>query len=284
MPMSNVLMSVDELRARLHDPLLRVADARFDLADPGGGATAYAAAHVPGAIYAHLDRDLSDHARRGLGRHPLPEADTFARWLASVGYEPEQCWVVYDADSGAFAARLWWMLRTIGHRAVRVLDGGFAAWRAAEAPLTAEIPSRPATSVDAAFAGDAMVEFAAIESLRGDAAWRLVDARATPRFRGEVEPLDPVAGHVPGAINRPFAENLGADGRFKSSAALRAEWQRLIGPVDAGRVVHMCGSGVTACHNLLAMEHAGLTGSRLFPPSWSGWISDRSRAAANGDA
>ncbi len=281
--MNDVLMSVEELRARLHDSLLRVADARFDLADPDAGAAAYASAHVPGAIYAHLDRDLSDHARRGLGRHPLPDADTFARWLASVGYAPDQCWVVYDADSGAFAARLWWMLRAIGHRELRVLDGGFAAWRAAGAPLTAENPSRPATSVDAAFTSDAMVDIAAVESLRCDAAWRLVDARAAPRFRGEVEPLDPVAGHVPGAINRPFAENLGADGRFKSPEILRAEWLRVLGAVDPGRVVHMCGSGVTACHNLLAMDHAGLSGSRLFPPSWSGLVSDRSRAVAAGD-
>lgn len=282
--MSDVLMSVDELRARLHDPQLRVADVRFDLADTGSGAAAYAEAHVPGAIYAHLDRDLSDHARRGLGRHPLPQADTFARWLATVGYAPEQHWIVYDADSGAFAARLWWMLRAIGHREVRVLDGGIAAWRAAGAPLTAQAPARAATSVDARFSGSAMVDFAAVESLRGDAAWRLVDARATPRFRGDVEPLDPVAGHIPGAINRPFAENLGADGRFKSPEILRAEWLRLLGSADSGQVVHMCGSGVTACHNLLAMEHAGLRGSRLFPPSWSGWISDRSRAVASGDA
>jgi len=283
MPMNDVLMSVEELRARLHDSLLRVADARFDLADPDAGAAAYASAHVPGAIYAHLDRDLSNHAQIGRGRHPLPEANTFARWLATVGYAPEQCWVVYDADSGAFAARLWWMLRAIGHREVRVLDGGFAAWRAAGGPLTTETAPRSATSVDATFIGSALVDFAAVESLRGDAAWRLVDARAMPRFRGEVEPLDPVAGHVPGAINRPFADNLGADGRFKSAAALRAEWQRVLGPVDPDRVVHMCGSGVTACHNLLAMEHAGLSGSRLFPPSWSGWVSDRSRAVAAGD-
>ena len=282
--MSDVLMSVDELRARLHDPQLRVADVRFDLADTASGATGYAAAHVPGAIYAHLDRDLSDHARRGLGRHPLPEARTFARWLGSVGYTPEQHWVVYDADSGAFAARLWWMLHAIGHRDVHVLDGGFAAWRAAGAPLTTQAPVWSATSVDAFFIDGTMVDFIEVDALRADAAWRLVDARATPRFRGEVEPLDPVAGHIPGAINRPFAENLGADGRFKSPAVLRAEWQRVLGPVDPRHAAHMCGSGVTACHNLLAMEHAGLSGSRLFPPSWSGWVSDRSRAVAVGDA
>lgn len=281
--MNEVLISVDELRARLGDPRLRIADVRFDLADPAKGEAGYRSAHLPGAIYAHLDRDLSDHDRAGLGRHPLPASATFARWLSRIGYAPEQSWVVYDDGNGSFAARLWWMLRTIGHRDVRVLDGGFTAWVAANAPLTDAVPACMSTSVELVFDETAIAGFDEVEALRSDPSRRLVDARATPRFRGEVEPLDPVAGHVPGAINRPFADNLGADGRFKSPAALRAEWSQLLGDVAPTRVVHMCGSGVTACHNLLAMEHAGLAGSRLFPPSWSGWVSDRSRAVATGE-
>jgi thiosulfate/3-mercaptopyruvate sulfurtransferase len=282
--MTVVLITVDELRARLAEPGLRIADVRFDLADTAKGEAAYRAAHLPGAIYAHLDRDLSDHALIGLGRHPLPAAETFARWLSQVGYTPDQAWVVHDDATGAFAARLWWMLRAIGHRDVRVLDGGYAAWVAAYAPLTAVVPNLAPTSIDVRYDASASADFADVEALRNDASQRLVDARATPRFRGEVEPLDPVAGHVPGAINRPFADNLDASGRFKSPDALRAEWSRVLGDVSPARVVHMCGSGVTACHNLLAMEHAGLSGSRLFLPSWSGWVADRSRAVATGDA
>lgn len=281
--MNEVLIGVDALRARLGDPALRIADVRFDLADTGRGEAAYRAAHLPGAIYAHLDRDLSDHARSGLGRHPLPESATFSRWLASIGYAPNQTWVVHDDANASFAARLWWMLKAIGHRDVRVLDGGYAAWVAAGAPLTAAAPAIETSTVNVDFAPEATADFAAVEALRGDPGQRLVDARAAPRFRGDVEPLDPVAGHVPGAINRPFAENLASDGRFKPADALRAEWLRVLGEVAPEQVVHMCGSGVTACHNLLAMEHAGLQGSTLFAPSWSGWISDRRRPVALGD-
>ena len=282
--MSGVLISVEELRSQLDLPRLRIADARFDLADPAKGEAAYRSAHLPGAIYAHLDRDLSDHALHGLGRHPVPAATTFARWLSRIGYAPEQSWIVYDDGNGSFAARLWWMLRAIGHRDVRVLDGGYAAWIAANAAVTDVVPDVPPTSVDVRYTDASIVDFAAVEQLRSDPSQRLVDARAAPRFRGAVEPLDPVAGHVPGAINRPFADNLDPSGRFKSPEALHAEWSKFLGDVAPTRVVHMCGSGVTACHNLLAMEHAGLAGSRLFPPSWSGWVSDRSRAVATGDA
>jgi thiosulfate/3-mercaptopyruvate sulfurtransferase len=282
--MTAVLIAVDELRARLAEPGLRIADVRFDLADTAKGEAAYRVAHLPGAIYAHLDRDLSDHALNGLGRHPLPAAETFARWLSQIGYAPDQSWVVYDDATGAFAARMWWMLRAIGHRDVRVLDGGYAAWVAANAPLTDVVPNLAPTSVDVCYDASASADFADVEALRNDASQRLVDARAAPRFRGEVEPLDPVAGHVPGAINRPFADNLDANGRFKSPDTLQAEWSRVLGDVSPERVVHMCGSGVTACHNLLAMELAGLSGSHLFPPSWSGWVSDRNRAVATGDA
>ncbi|MBL0027715.1 MAG: sulfurtransferase [Rhodanobacteraceae bacterium] len=280
--MNEVLIGVEALRARLGDPALRIADVRFDLADTGRGEAAYRAAHLPGAIYAHLDRDLSDHARSGLGRHPLPESATWSHWLASVGYAPDQAWVVYDDANASFSARLWWMLKAIGHRDVRVLDGGFAAWVAAHAPVTATVPNFAPTAVAIRFDAAETVDFPEVEALRDDPSRRLVDARAAPRFRGEAEPLDPVAGHVPGALNRPFADNLDPGGRFKSAAMLRAEWMSLLGGVAPARVVHMCGSGVTACHNLLAMEHAGLQGSTLFAPSWSGWVSDRRRPVALG--
>lgn len=282
--MNDVLIDVAALRARLGKTGLRIADTRFDLADTGKGDAAYRAAHLPDAIRADLDRDLSDHARRGLGRHPLPESAAFARWLASVGYAPDQTWVIYDDGNASFAARLWWMLKAIGHRDARVLNGGYAAWIAVGAAVTDVVPAVTPTTVVAAFNAAAMRDVDALERLRSDATQRLVDARAAPRFRGEVEPLDPVAGHVPGAVNRPFTENLDAGGYFKPAAVLRAEWLHLLGDIASERVVHMCGSGVTACHNLLAMEHAGLHGSALFPPSWSGWISDRARAIATGDA
>jgi thiosulfate/3-mercaptopyruvate sulfurtransferase len=282
--MNDVLSTVDALRAQMGDPRLRIADVRFDLADTTKGEAAYRSAHLPGAIYAHLDRDLSDHALIGMGRHPLPASATFARWLSRIGYAPEQSWVVYDDGNGSFAARLWWMMRAIGHRDVRVLDGGHAAWAAANAPLTDVVPECVPTFVEPAFDATAIAGFDEVEALRSDPSQLLVDARAAARFRGEVEPLDPVAGHVPGAISRPFLDNLDAGGRFKSPDLLRAEWSGLLGDVVPARVVHMCGSGVTACHNLLAMEHAGLRGSRLFPPSWSGWVSDRRRAVTTGDA
>lgn len=282
--MSDVLIGVEELQARLSHPQLRVADVRFDLGDTAKGERAYAEAHIPGAIYAHLDRDLSDHARTGLGRHPLPEVATFARWLGTIGYCREQSWVIYDDGNCAYAARLWWMLRLVGHTDVRVLDGGFAAWLVQGAPVTAVLPEIAATTVAVASNPDHAVDFAAVEQLRLDPAFKLVDARGAPRFRGDVEPLDPVAGHVPGAVNRPFTENLEASGLFKSPERLRAEWLNILGSVTPAQSVHMCGSGVTACQNLLAMEHAGLQGSRLFAPSWSGWISDGTRAVAQGEA
>lgn len=282
--MSDVLINVDELRASLDDPKLRIADTRFELSDTAKGEAAYALGHVPGAIYAHLDRDLSDHARSGLGRHPLPESATFSRWLAAVGYDAAQSWVIYDDGNGAYAARLWWMLRAIGHRGVRVLDGGYAAWMAASGPMTVDVPVVAATAVDAEIDQARSVGFDELERVRVDPSHKLVDARGAPRFRGEVEPLDPVAGHVPGAVNRPFTDNLDANGRFKSVQQLRAEWSHLLADVPPENVVHMCGSGVTACQNLLAMEQVGLHGSRLFAPSWSGWISDRSRPVVSGDA
>lgn len=279
------LVSPPELRAMQARGGVLVVDCRTELGDAGAGARAHAQAHVPGAVHAQLDRDLSDLSKRGLGRHPLPDASAFADVLSRWGYQPGFDVVAYDDAGGALAAaRLWWMLRLVGHPRVAVLDGGFVAWRDEGLPLQAGTPERDATTIEVAFDPAGVVWYDELEARRARGDLLLVDARATPRFRGEVEPLDPVAGHVPGAVNRPFQHNLGADGRFLPRAQLRADFAVLIGDHDPREVVHMCGSGVTACHNLLAMEHAGLTGSRVFAPSWSGWVDDRSRPVETGAA
>ncbi|MBD7953953.1 sulfurtransferase [Stenotrophomonas sp. Sa5BUN4] len=262
---------------------VRVVDARFSLADAQAGAAQYAAGHIPGAVYADLDRDLSDKRSVGHGRHPLPDSATFAATVGRWGIGPDTQVVVYDAAEGSMAAaRLWWLLRLMGHRQVAVLDGGFAAWQQAGLPVAtalvqpAALPPYPG-QLDARQV--ASVDEVAMR-LKHASGW-LVDARANERFRGEVEPLDPVAGHVPGAVNRPFGLNV-VGGRMRPADELRAELQQVIGAHDPAQVVLMCGSGVTACHLLLAMESAGLHGARIYADSWSGWISDGSRPVATG--
>lgn len=261
-----------------------VLDCRFALDDPGQGELDYLEAHVPGAVYASLDRDLSNLSRQGLGRHPLPEVSAFAERLARWGWRRGMRAIAYDDAGGALAAaRAWWMLRTAGIDAA-VLDGGWRAWREAGLPVESGATEKtaapkPALAIDT----HAVVYYPELERLRGQPATLLLDARAAPRFRGEHEPLDRKAGHVPGARNRPFSENLRADGRFKPGRVLRKEFGRVLEDRDPRGVIHMCGSGVTACHNLLAMEAAGLHGSRLFAPSWSGWVDDPMRPVALGD-
>jgi thiosulfate/3-mercaptopyruvate sulfurtransferase len=260
-----------------------VVDCRFDIADAQRGSRDYAQAHIPGAVYADLDHDLSDLSKRNLGRHPLPDAARFTNALARWGWTPQTFVVAYDNANGALAAaRLWWMLRLIGHENAAVLDGGFAAWKKAAFALTPEQSGRVATRVDADY--DAAQIVYTDELQRRGSSTLLIDARAAPRYRGDVEPIDSVAGHVPGAVNRPFSDNLIADGTFKPGAVLREEFSALLRTHQPADVVHMCGSGVTACLNLLAMEHAGLAGSRVYAPSWSGWISDASRPVARGAA
>jgi thiosulfate/3-mercaptopyruvate sulfurtransferase len=271
-----------------HDVLF--VDARFDLSQPGGrdpgkGDQDYALWHLPGAVRADLDRDLADMATpsNGRGRHPLPSAETFSAWLSRAGWRPDIQVVVYDAAGGALAAaRFWWLARLAGIDNVAVLDGGWPAWMKAGLPTDNVLPLREPTAVHVNFHRAITTD----ELTEGLASGRLLllDARAAPRFRGDVEPLDPVAGHVPGARNRPFSDNLDADGRFHSPEELRRAFAAIVGPHPPEDVVHMCGSGVTACHNLLAMDYAGLCGSRLYAPSWSGWVSDSSRGVATGDA
>jgi thiosulfate/3-mercaptopyruvate sulfurtransferase len=260
----------------------RAIDCRFDLADPGLGQQQFLDGHLPGAVYAHLDRHLSDLAKAGRGRHPLPDAADFSRHLSRWGIAPDTLVIAYDQSQSAFASRLWWMLRAAGHEAVVVLDGGIEAWRRAGLPLDPTPTLPPPVGREVVFDAARMVDADAVERLRNDPARLLLDARPGPRFRGEVEPLDPVAGHVPGAVNRPVADNLEADGRFKPAASLRAGFEALLAGRAPEAVVSMCGSGVTACHTLLAMAAAGLDGARLYPGSWSEWCGQPGRAVATG--
>ncbi len=255
-------------------------DCSFDLADVAAGERAYAQGHLPGAIYAHLDRDLSTAKTGRNGRHPLPSRADWAATLARLGVTPARAVVVYDAQGGMYAARAWWMLLWAGHRDVRVLDGGLQAWKAAggaiEAGVVAPVAARTPYPL-----GDSLVASVDADTLHKSLGRvTLLDARAGERYRGEVEPLDARAGHIPGARNRFFKDNLDASGRFRPAAELRAAFESF-GAAPAA-VVHQCGSGVTACHNLLAMEAAGLPGSVLYPGSWSEWSSDPSRPVAVG--
>lgn len=265
---------------------LRIFDCSFDLMNPAAGEQQYLDSHIPGAVYVHLDRDLSvkgaSDAASG-GRHPLPSREAFARWLGKTGFDNTMQAVVYDRQGVNYCGRLWWMLKWAGHDAVAVLDGGLQAWVAAGGAV-ATGPQEPVSASNYALA-PAIARLATtnlIADRLGSAAQTVVDARAAPRFRGEVEPLDPVAGHIPGALNRPFAANIGEDGRFKPAAQLRAEFEALLGGRDPASVVHHCGSGVSAVPNVLAMEIAGLGTTALYAGSWSEWCSDTSRPVERG--
>lgn len=271
------LIQAEELLPALGRDDLIVVDCRFDLADPQGGERAWASAHIDDARHADLDRDLSDHRRLGHGRHPLPDPEALCRRLAAWGIRPAHQVVVYDGSDGAMAAaRLWALLRMLGHRQVALLDGGLRRWQALGLPLNDRPVTPPLSQYRATFDSTAIVSTEQVLArLHEQPAW-LIDARAGARFRGEIEPIDPVAGHVPGALNRPYTDNLGADGRFLAADMLRAQFTDLLGDRCDGAAV-MCGSGVTACHHLLAMHLAGFAGVQLYADSWSGWISDPAR-------
>jgi thiosulfate/3-mercaptopyruvate sulfurtransferase len=275
---ARTLVSPKALAAALGAPDLVVVDCRFDLDDDRAGEEAYLAGHVPGAIYAHLDRELADRGKRDRGRHPLPDAAAFCSRLGRWGITPESQVVVYDGGDGAYAARLWWMLRLLGHQRVAVLDGGYVAWLGSGGHAEQRVPRPQPTRYSARYDIKQIVTMAVVAARMAVAGSRLVDARAPGRFRGEIEPIDAVAGHIPGAINRHYAQNIDRNGRFKSPRKLQTEFLALLDGARPEDVIHMCGSGVTACHNLLAMEHAGLSGSRVYAGSWSEWISDRDRS------
>ena len=271
------LVDVDTLARHLSRPDWIVVDCRFTLTDPAAGRAAYERGHIPGARYAHLDDELARRPSAHEGRHPLPDPTAFAATLGRLGIDRDATVVAYDEASGAIAARLWWLLRWLGHPRSAVLDGGLAAWQSAGQPLEQAAPTFEARRYEprqpAARAVVATRELAERQAA-GDL---LVDARAAARYRGEQEPIDPKAGHVPGARNRPFSANVTPSGRFRPPAELRAELDELFAGRDPRRVVAMCGSGVTACHLLLAMEVAGLSGGRLYAGSWSEWIRDPAR-------
>jgi thiosulfate/3-mercaptopyruvate sulfurtransferase len=278
--MFTTLITTDELARHLDDPQWIVCDCRHDLADYEAGRREYARAHIPGARFLHLDEDLSGPKTGLNGRHPLPHPTTFALRLGALGIDSGKQVIAYDASGGCFAARLWWMLRWSGHSTVAVLDGGWQAWTSGNHPVTAEEPRFQPATYTLRLRPNLAVDAAYVDAHRIDPAVALIDARAADRFRGENETLDPVAGHIPGATNRFFRSNLEASGAFKTADALKREFADVLGARSPAAVVHQCGSGVTACHNLLAMEHAGLAGSRLYPGSWSEWVSDPSRPVA----
>ena len=275
--MFSTLIAAEEVARHLDDPHWIVCDCRHDLVDYGAGRRAYSEAHIPGARFVHLDEDLSGPKTGHNGRHPLPHPLTLALRLGALGIDCDTQVVAYDASGGCFAARLWWMLRWVGHTRAAVLDGGWQAWTGAGLPVTSDQPAPEPTTYTLRPRPDLAVDAAYVAAHLADPETALIDARSADRFRGENESLDPVAGHIPGAINRFFKLNLEESGRFKAPEDLRVELAGLLGGCDPRGVVHQCGSGVTACHNLLAMEHAGLPGSRLYPGSWSEWISERSR-------
>lgn len=269
-------------RATAADADWRIVDCRFDLADPAAGEAAYAAGHVPGAVYAHLDRDLSAPRTERSRRHPLPEVGAAAATFGRLGIDARTQVVAYDASGGMYAARLWWMLRWLGHERAAVLDGGWQAWTAAGLPVSTERASVEPRGFVARPQERATVNADELDGLLEGNACLLLDARAPERYEGRAEPLDPKAGHVPGARNHPYARNLGADGRFLPEAALRELLRARLRGRAPSEVVSMCGSGVTACHTLLALEIAGLPGGRLYPGSWSEWSRDPQRPVATG--
>ena len=273
------LISTEELKILLSQPAARVMvfDCSFDLVDAGAGARAYAESHLPGAIYLNLDTDLSAPKTGRNGRHPLPERAVFAQRMAELGLDDDMLAVVYDRNACMYAGRPWWMLRWAGHEKVAVLDGGLPAWTALGLPLTTDVPVSASGNLQQR---PPLVRTVAAADILAQPQLKVLDARAPDRFRGENETLDPVGGHIPGAANRFFKDNLLPDGRFKPAEQLRSELGALV--ADPASAVMQCGSGVTACHNLLALEVAGLPGAALYPGSWSEWCADPSRPVATG--
>jgi thiosulfate/3-mercaptopyruvate sulfurtransferase len=282
MPHFTTLIDANTLSEQLSREDLTLFDCRFDLANVAWGEAEYARAHLPGALYLHLDRDLSSPISERSGRHPLPDPERFAARLGELGVTSDSQIIAYDQGNGAYGARLWWLARWIGLRNVAVLDGGIAAWRAAGLPLETAVRTPQSRTLTPSLTPDAWVSSDAVNELRQRPGALLIDARGAERFAGRNETLDPVAGHVPGARNRPFLDNLGADGRFLPADVLRQRFATILGSLAPSSAIAMCGSGVTACHNLLALEHAGFTGARLYAGSWSEWIRDPRRPVATG--
>jgi thiosulfate/3-mercaptopyruvate sulfurtransferase len=280
---SELLVSARHLHDLIQAGKCVVVDCRFDLTGPEKGHASWLAAHIPGAGYAHLDNDLAAPISPDSGRHPLPDASAFAEFLASLGWSPGTLLVAYDDGSNAIASRLWWLMRYFG-QAAALLDGGLAAWVAAGLPLeSGTIQQEPSEVTKLESDARMMVSSGQLHNDIDAGRLMVLDARSPQRFSGRMETLDSKGGHIPGALNRPLELNLTEDGKFKQPADLRSEFEAVLGGRDHSRVAHSCGSGVTACHNLFAMELAGLSGSLLYPGSWSEWIRDPARPIASGD-
>lgn len=271
------IVSTTDLVEHIEDPAWVILDTRFDLSNPGWGFADYQSGHIPGAVYAHLDRDLSAPIRPDTGRHPLPKMDTWVRTLSSWGVDDGKQVVVYDTTGGSFAARLWWMLRWVGHQKAAVLDGCYTKWVADGYPVQVVIETNsPSTFVPHPHP-ELLASVKDVEQIHLDPSYCLVDARAAPRYEGKEEPIDPVAGHIPGAVNRFHGDNLSPTGTFLSPDILRDQFLRVLGNIPSDRTIVYCGSGVTSCHHILAMEYAGLPRARLYAGSWSEWIRDPAR-------
>jgi thiosulfate/3-mercaptopyruvate sulfurtransferase len=274
------IIDTGSLAAAIGSAELAIIDCRFQLADTAWGEREYLAAHVPGAVYAHLDRDLSGTKTGANGRHPLPNPSALAATLGRLGVGPDVQVVAYDQENGSFASRLWWMVRWLGHDAVAVLDGGFRKWQAERRPVSTGLVTLSPRAFTGAPRRDLLASVEEVASHLGDPSWRLVDARAPERYRGDREPLDKIGGHIPGALNAPYTGNIDEHGVFK--AGLQPALASAVDGVAPDHVICYCGSGVTACHDLLALERAGVTGVKLYVGSWSEWSSDASRPMAKG--
>lgn len=276
--MTSPIVSTAELAEHLDDPDWRIFDCRFDLGQPDAGLEAYREGHIPGALYAHLEQDLSGPATGTSGRHPLPDPAVLRATFSDWGITPTTQVVCYDYRTNAYAGRLWWLLRWLGHERVAVLDGGLEKWLAEDRPLDEALPPAP-TPVPFQGEPERTMTASAAEIFEDldDGELCLIDVRGEARFSGEEEPIDPVAGHIPGAINLPFGKNLDVSGCYLPPEALRKMYERILANHPPESCVVMCGSGVTACQTLIALEQAGLSGARLYPGSWSEWIRDPAR-------
>jgi len=275
--MYTTIIPPSEVLPHLYDPNWVIIDARHELARPDWGFGDYQEVHIPGAVFAHMDNDLSGPRTARNGRHPLPDEKTWISTLRRLGVNRASQVVVYDCSNGGMAVRAWWMLRLIGHSAVALMMGDFNHWLAQEMPVASGIESNPPGDVEGAFDSSAFVTTEQLLQVYSNPAWRVLDARAAERYRGEVEPIDPVAGHIPGAFSHPYSLNLTPDEQYRSPDELREAYRKSIGDTPPDHVIHYCGSGVTSIHNLLAMEIAGLLGSKLYAGSWSEWIRDPQR-------
>lgn len=277
------LVDTETLFRHHDDPRWVIVDCRFALTDPEAGRRAYAVSHIPGARYAHLNEDLSSPVTSTSGRHPLPYPNALAEKLGRWGIDKTKQVVAYDDTFGAMASRLWWLLRWLGHESVALLDGGYPKWRREGRPVTQDTPQATPAQFHPTINNALWVEVQHVQTLVHEGGGLIIDARGEERFRGEIEPLDKVAGHVPGAINMPYEDNLDFSGEFMSDEALREHYLATLDDITPDRVIQMCGSGVTACHNILAMEHAGLSGAKLYAGSWSEWIADSRRPVVKGE-